>query len=339
MDVISNIIAQAKADMQHILLPEGTDERTLKAADRLIADKVARITLFGNKDEIEALCRKLGLTNIMGKAGIIDPKDNPKKEEYAELLYQLRKAKGMTREQAVKLVEDPLYLGPVMIKNGDADGEIAGACNPTSNVLRPAFQIVKTAPGISVVSGVYLMILKDGTYGENGVLVFADCAVIPDPTAQELAQIAITTAHTTRALAGFEPRIAMLSFSTKGSAKHERIDKVVEATRIAKETEPTLMLDGEMQLDAAIVPEVGASKAPGSPVAGKANVLIFPSLETGNIGYKLVQRLAGAVAVGPILQGLAAPINDLSRGCSSDDIYKTVAVAAVQSIQLKASRR
>lgn len=325
--------------MQHILLPEGTDERTLKAADRLIADKVARITLFGNKDEIEALCRKLGLTNIMGKAGIIDPKDNPKKEEYAELLYQLRKAKGMTREQAVKLVEDPLYLGPVMIKNGDADGEIAGACNPTSNVLRPAFQIVKTAPGISVVSGVYLMILKDGTYGENGVLVFADCAVIPDPTAQELAQIAITTAHTTRALAGFEPRIAMLSFSTKGSAKHERIDKVVEATRIAKETDPTLMLDGEMQLDAAIVPEVGASKAPGSPVAGKANVLIFPSLETGNIGYKLVQRLAGAVAVGPILQGLAAPINDLSRGCSSDDIYKTVAVAAVQSIQLKASRR
>lgn len=339
MDVISNIIAQAKADMQHILLPEGTDERTLKAADRLIADKVARITLFGNKDEIEALCRKLGLTNIMGKAGIIDPKDNPKKEEYAELLYQLRKAKGMTREQAVKLVEYPLYLGPVMIKNGDADGEIAGACNPTSNVLRPAFQIVKTAPGISVVSGVYLMILKDGTYGENGVLVFADCAVIPDPTAQELAQIAITTAHTTRALAGFEPRIAMLSFSTKGSAKHERIDKVVEATRIAKETDPTLMLDGEMQLDAAIVPEVGASKAPGSPVAGKANVLIFPSLETGNIGYKLVQRLAGAVAVGPILQGLAAPINDLSRGCSSDDIYKTVAVAAVQSIQLKASRR
>ncbi len=325
--------------MQHILLPEGTDERTLKAADRLIADKVARITLFGNKDGIEALCRKLGLTNIMGKAGIIDPKDNPKKEEYAELLYQLRKAKGMTREQAVKLVEDPLYLGPVMIKNGDADGEIAGACNPTSNVLRPAFQIVKTAPGISVVSGVYLMILKDGTYGENGVLVFADCAVIPDPTAQELAQIAITTAHTTRALAGFEPRIAMLSFSTKGSAKHERIDKVVEATRIAKETDPTLMLDGEMQLDAAIVPEVGASKAPGSPVAGKANVLIFPSLETGNIGYKLVQRLAGAVAVGPILQGLAAPINDLSRGCSSDDIYKTVAVAAVQSIQLKASRR
>lgn len=325
--------------MQHILLPEGTDERTLKAADRLIADKVARITLFGNKDEIEALCRELGLTNIMGKAGIIDPKDNPKKEEYAELLYQLRKAKGMTREQAVKLVEDPLYLGPVMIKNGDADGEIAGACNPTSNVLRPAFQIVKTAPGISVVSGVYLMILKDGTYGENGVLVFADCAVIPDPTAQELAQIAITTAHTTRALAGFEPRIAMLSFSTKGSAKHERIDKVVEATRIAKETDPTLMLDGEMQLDAAIVPEVGASKAPGSPVAGKANVLIFPSLETGNIGYKLVQRLAGAVAVGPILQGLAAPINDLSRGCSSDDIYKTVAVAAVQSIQLKASRR
>ena len=241
-------------------------------------------------------------------------------------------------EQAIKLAEDPLYLAPLMIKKGDADGEIAGACNATSSVLRPAFQIVKTAPGVSVVSGMFIMVLKDNTLGEDGVMTFADCAVCPDPTAEELAQIAISTAETTKALAGFEPRVAMLSFSTKGSAKHERIDKVIEATRIAKERCPEIMLDGEMQLDAAIVPEVGASKAPGSPVAGKANVLVFPSLEAGNIGYKLVQRFAGATAIGPILQGLAAPINDLSRGCSAEDIYLTVAVAAVQSIQLKSKQ-
>lgn len=324
--------------MQRIVLPEGTEERTLRAADRLIADKVADIILIGNPSDINSIAGRLGLENISG-ATILDPLNNPRKEKYADLLYRLRKAKGMTKSQALKLVEDPLYLGPIMIKNGDADGEIAGARNATSSVLRPAFQIVKTECGTSVVSGAYLMLLKDETYGENGVLVFADCAVVPDPTADELAQIAISTARTTRALAGFEPKIAMLSFSTKGSAKHERVDKVIEATRIAKAKDPSLIIDGELQLDAAIVPEVGASKAPGSPVAGKANVLIFPSLETGNISYKLVQRLAGATAVGPILQGLAAPINDLSRGCSADDIYKTVAVAAVQSIQLKASKR
>lgn len=337
MDVIAKIVSQAQADIQRIVLPEGGDERTLIAADKLVANKVADIIIMGNPAEINDKAKALGLENLSG-AIIIDPINNPKKEEYASFLYELRKSKGMTMEQALKLAEDPLYLAPLMIKKGDADGEIAGACNATSSVLRPAFQIVKTAPGVSVVSGLFIMVLKDNNLGEDGVMTFADCAVCPDPTAEELAQIAISTAETTKALAGFEPRVAMLSFSTKGSAKHERIDKVIEATKLAKERCPELMLDGEMQLDAAIVPEVGAAKAPGSPVAGKANVLVFPSLEAGNIGYKLVQRFAGATAIGPILQGLAAPINDLSRGCSAEDIYLTVAVAAVQSIQLKASR-
>lgn len=337
MDVIAKIVSQAQADIQRIILPEGGDERTLIAADKLVANKVADIIIMGNPAEINDKAKALGLENLSG-ATIIDPINNPKKEEYASFLYELRKSKGMTMEQAMKLAEDPLYLAPLMIKKGDADGEIAGACNATSSVLRPAFQIVKTAPGVSVVSGLFIMVLKDNNLGEDGVMTFADCAVCPDPTADELAQIAISTAETTKALAGFEPRVAMLSFSTKGSAKHERIDKVIEATKLAKERCPKLMLDGEMQLDAAIVPEVGVAKAPGSPVAGKANVLVFPSLEAGNIGYKLVQRFAGATAIGPILQGLAAPINDLSRGCSAEDIYLTVAVAAVQSIQLKASR-
>lgn len=337
MDVIAKIVSQAQADIQRIILPEGGDERTLIAADKLVANKVADIIIMGNPAEINDKAKALGLENLSG-ATIIDPINNPKKEEYASFLYELRKSKGMTMEQAMKLAEDPLYLAPLMIKKGDADGEIAGACNATSSVLRPAFQIVKTAPGVSVVSGLFIMVLKDNNLGEDGVMTFADCAVCPDPTADELAQIAISTAETTKALAGFEPRVAMLSFSTKGSAKHERIDKVIEATKLAKERCPKLMLDGEMQLDAAIVPEVGVAKAPGSPIAGKANVLVFPSLEAGNIGYKLVQRFAGATAIGPILQGLAAPINDLSRGCSAEDIYLTVAVAAVQSIQLKASR-
>jgi phosphate acetyltransferase len=251
------------------------------------------------------------------------------------LLFELRKSKGLTLEQAGKLVEDPLYLGCLMIKNGDADGEIAGARNTTGDVLRPAFQIIKTSPNISTVSGVFLMFLQDHSYGDDGILVFADCAVMPNPNATELAEIAVTTAHTTRALVGVEPRVSLLSFSTKGSAKHELIDKVVEATRIAKEMAPGLLIDGELQADAALVPSVGKSKAPGSPVAGKANVLIFPNLECGNIAYKLVQRLGNAEAVGPILQGMAAPVNDLSRGCSVDDIYKMVAICANQAIGLK----
>jgi len=279
----------------------------------------------------------LGLHNI-DKANLLDPKNHEKKQAYIDLLLDLRRKKGLTEEQAAVLVEDPLYLGCLMIKAGDADGELAGAINATGDVLRPALQIVKTTPGISCVSGIFMMFLPNNTYGENGLLLFADCAVMPNPTAEELAQIAVSSAESARAIANVEPRIAMLSFSTKGSAKHELVDKVVEATRIAKEMAPELQLDGELQLDAALVSKVASLKAPDSPVAGKANVLIFPTLEAGNIGYKLVQRLAGAEAVGPVLQGMAAPVNDLSRGASVDDIYKMAAITANQSIALKAKK-
>ncbi|MDR2679626.1 MAG: phosphate acetyltransferase [Tannerella sp.] len=334
MGLIEDIVARAKANRQRIVLPEGTEERTLKAADRLVADGVADIILLGNAGEINSLAESFGLNNIAG-ATIIDPKNHEKKEAYAELLFRLRKSKGLTPEKALQLVEDPLYLACLMIKSGDADGEIAGAQNTTGNVLRPALQIIKTVPGVTNVSGAFLMILKDKSYGENGILVFADCAVLPNPSASELAQIAVSTAQTARALVGVEPRVAMLSFSTKGSASHEMVDKVVEATGLVKEMEPGLQIDGELQADAAIVEKIAAQKAPGSPVAGKANVLVFPTLEVGNISYKLVQRLAGAEAIGPVLQGMAAPVNDLSRGCSADDIYKMVAIASNQAIALK----
>lgn len=338
MDLMQQIIARAKASKQRIVLPEGTEERTLKAADRLIADGIADIILIGNPDEIKSLANNFGLTNIEN-ATIVDPINNEKKEVYANLLFELRKNKGMTIEKATVLAQDPLFLACLMIKNGDADGEIAGAANTTGNVLRPAFQIVKTAPGISVVSGAFIMFVPNKAYGDNGIMVFADCAVMPNPNAQELAQIAVSTAKTTRDIVGVEPRVAMLSFSTKGSASHEVVDKVVEATRIAQEMAPEFKIDGELQADAAIVPSVGESKAPGSEIAGKANVLVFPSLEVGNIAYKLVQRLAGAEAVGPILQGIAAPINDLSRGCSVDDIYKMVAITANQAIGIKNNQK
>ena len=338
MDLMQDIIARAKANKQRIVLPEGTEERTLRAADRLLADGVANIILIGNHAEINDLSAAYGLKNI-GLATIVDPLNHEKKEAYADLLFQLRQKKGMTPEKAAVLVENPLYLGCLMIKAGDADGEIAGAQNTTGDVLRPALQIVKTAPGISCVSGAFLMFLKDKSYGSDGILVFADCAVMPNPTPAELAQIAVPTAQTTRDIVGVEPKVAMLSFSTKGSASHEMVDKVVEATRLAKEMAPDLKIDGELQADAAIVEVVASKKAPGSEIAGQANVLVFPTLEVGNIAYKLVQRLAGAEAVGPILQGIAAPVNDLSRGCSVDDIYKMVAVAANQSIGLKASAK
>ncbi|MBP7939419.1 MAG: phosphate acetyltransferase [Parabacteroides sp.] len=338
MDLLQDIITRAKANKQRIVLPEGTEERTLRAADKLLADGVASIILIGNKTEISQLAASYGLTNI-DLATIVDPLNHEKKAAYADLLFQLRQKKGMTPEKAAVLVENPLYLGCLMIKAGDADGEIAGAQNTTGDVLRPALQIVKTAPGISCVSGAFLMFLKDKSYGDNGLLVFADCAVMPNPTAAELAQIAVSTAQTTRDIVGADPKVAMLSFSTKGSASHEMVDKVVEATRLAKEMAPDLKIDGELQADAAIVDVVAAQKAPGSEIAGKANVLVFPTLEVGNIAYKLVQRLAGAQAVGPILQGIAAPVNDLSRGCSVDDIYKMVAIAANQAIGLKASAK
>ncbi|MBP8026935.1 MAG: phosphate acetyltransferase, partial [Parabacteroides sp.] len=307
MDLLQDIITRAKANKQRIVLPEGTEERTLRAADRLLADGVASIILIGNKTEISQLAASYGLTNI-DLATIVDPLNHEKKAAYADLLFQLRQKKGMTPEKAAVLVENPLYLGCLMIKAGDADGEIAGAQNTTGDVLRPALQIVKTAPGISCVSGAFLMFLKDKSYGDNGLLVFADCAVMPNPTAAELAQIAVSTAQTTRDIVGADPKVAMLSFSTKGSASHEMVDKVVEATRLAKEMAPDLKIDGELQADAAIVDVVAAQKAPGSEIAGKANVLVFPTLEVGNIAYKLVQRLAGAQAVGPILQGIAAPV-------------------------------
>lgn len=334
MDLINEVIARAKANKQRIVLPEGTEERTIKAADQLLADGIAEIILIGNPTEIKSLALKFNLTHI-DKAHIVDPKDNPKKQEYANLLFELRKAKGMTSEQAKTLAEDPLYLACLMIKNGDADGEIAGAQNTTGNVLRPALQIIKTAPGISVVSGAFLMFVKNNQYVPNGILVFADCAVTPNPTASQLAEIAIASARTTKAIVGVDPKVAMLSFSTKGSAKDPMVDKVVEATALAKQLDPTVEIDGELQADAALVASVASSKAPGSTVAGHANVLVFPTLEVGNISYKLVQRLAGAEAVGPILQGMAAPVNDLSRGCSVDDIYKMVAITANQAIAAK----
>jgi phosphate acetyltransferase len=330
MDLLEKIRARAKGYNKRIVLPEALEERTLKAADELLSEEIVRIILLGNPDSVHAEAAKLGLKYI-DKARIVDPLVHEKKEVYVDLMVELRKHKGMTRKMASKLIEDPLYLGTLMIKNGDADGEVAGAMNATTDVLRPAFQFVKTLPGISVVSGAFIMILQDKTFGENGIIVFADCAVHPDPTDKELAEIAVATAGTTRAIAGFEPRIAMLSFSTKGSAQHEMVDKVINATRIAREMEPGLQIDGELQADAAIIEAIGKKKAPDSSIAGRANVLIFPSLDVGNIAYKLVQRLAHAEAIGPVLQGMAAPINDLSRGCSVSDIVNLVAITANQA--------
>jgi len=330
MNLLEKIKESAKKHQKRIVLPESLEERTLKAADIILEEKIAQVILTGNPEQIKAEADKFQLNNL-DKAIIIDPQNHEKKEQYIDLLVELRKKKGLTREEATKLVEDPLYLATLMIKNGDADGEVAGAQNATGDVLRPAFQVVKTKPGISVVSGAFLMILKDKEFGEDGLLVFADCAVHPNPTDKELAEIAVATGETTRAIAGFEPRIAMLSFSTKGSAKHEMVDKVVSATKIAKEIDPSLKIDGELQADAAIIEAIGQKKAPESEIAGKANVLVFPTLETGNITYKLVQRLAHAEAVGPVLQGMAAPINDLSRGCSVSDIVNLVAITANQA--------
>ena len=334
MSLMNQIVERAKANKQRIVLPEGTEERTLKAANQLLADEVAELILIGNPDEIMGLAKEWGLENI-GKATIIDPINHPKKEEYAQLLCELRKKKGMTIEEARALVEKPLYLGCLIIKAGDADGQLAGAQNTTGDVLRPALQIIKTTPGITCVSGGMLLLTQAPECGENGVLFVGDVAVTPMPDANQLAQIAVCTAQTAQAVAGIDPRVAMLSFSTKGSAKHEVVDKVTEALAIAKEMAPELKIEGELQADAALVPRIGQSKAPGSEIAGYANVLVFPCLEVGNIAYKLVERLGHATAIGPVLQGIARPVNDLSRGCSIDDIYNMVAITAMQAIAAK----
>ena len=332
---MENIIARAKANKQRIVLPESLEERTITAADMAIRDGLADIILIGSREEIMALADKLGLKHI-GGATIIDPKTSEKTEEYAQLLFQLRQKKGMTIEKAREQVLDPLYFGCLIIKSGDADGQISGALSTTGDTLRPALQIIKCSPGITCVSGAMLLITQTPQYGEEGVLVMGDVAVTPMPDAQQLAQIAVCTAQTAKSVAGFsDPRVAMLSFSTKGSAKHEVVDKVVEATRLAKELDPSLKIEGELQADAALVPSVGQKKAPGSEIAGHANVLVAPCLEVGNIGYKLVQRLGNADAIGPILQGIARPVNDLSRGCSVDDIYKMVAITACQAMDAK----
>ena len=335
MNLLEHIVARAKSDKQRIVLPEATEERTLRAADRVLADSIAELILIGNPDELKELAAKWDLHNI-DKATIVDPLNNPKAEEYAELLAELRKKKGMTIEQARELVKDPLYLGCMIIKTEGADGQISGALSTTGDTLRPALQIIKCAPGVTCVSGAMLMLTHEHQYGDDGIIVMGDVAVTPVPTADQLAQIAVCTAQTARSVAGIQdPRVAMLSFSTKGSAKHEVVDKVVEATRLAHELAPELKLDGELQADAALVPAVGEKKAPGSLIAGHANVLVVPNLEVGNISYKLVQRLGDAIAIGPILQGIARPVNDLSRGCSVDDIYYMVAITACQAMDAK----
>ena len=327
MAIIDKIKAKAKANVKHIVLPEGEETRNAQAAAIIAREGLAKLTLLGDPEKVKAAANGASLDGVE----IINPATSDKCASYASLLYELRKAKGMTPEQAAELVKDPMYYGVMMVKMGDADGLVSGAIHSTGDMLRPALQIIKSKPGIKTVSSCFLMECPNKAYGDDGVMVFADCAVNIDPDAEQLASIALGAADSARALAGIEPRVAMLSFSTKGSAKHDLVTKVQEATRIAKELDPSLMLDGELQLDAAIVESVGQLKAPGSPVAGKANVLVFPGLEAGNIGYKLVQRLAGAEAYGPILQGIAKPCNDLSRGCSVDDIVATVAITAAQA--------
>ncbi len=330
MDLLNQIKQNARSLKKRIVLPESFDERTLKAADEAYAEGLAEIILIGNKEKVLADAKRLNLQNIKNIT-ITDYQSSEKTNDYADLMVELRKHKGLTKDKALEFLQNPLYFSVMMIKAGDADGEVAGAANATGNVLLPAFQFIKTAPGINVVSGAFLMFLKDKNFGENGLLIFADCAVFPDPNAEELAQIAVSTGKTARVIAGIEPKIAMLSFSTKGSASHEMVEKVQKATEIAQKSAPDMQIDGELQADAAIIEAIGKKKAPGSKIAGKANVLVFPDLQSGNISYKLVQRLAGAEAIGPILQGMAAPINDLSRGCSVSDIVNLIAITANQA--------
>jgi phosphate acetyltransferase len=328
MNVMERIYQEAKRLGKTIALPEGTDERVVKAAVIAKEKGLARPVLIGKKDDIKDLLTRIGSETTA--VDIVDPNQAKEAEAYATSLCELRKKKGLTLKDAKKLVANPMYYAAMMVKQGDADGYVGGAANTTADTFRPALQIIKTAPGISLVSSAFIMVVPDCSLGEDGVFVMSDCALNPNPSAEQLAAIAVASARTGQALAGIEPRVAMLSFSTKGSAQHELVDKVVQATKIARELAPELELDGELQLDAAIVPSVGQSKAPESKVAGKANVLIFPDLQSANIGYKLVQRLAKAEAIGPVSQGMALPVNDLSRGSSVEDIVNVIAITAVQ---------
>lgn len=329
MSLMDKIKEKAKSVQKNIVLPEGSEPRTIEAAAKIAEQGIAHVILLGDEKEIEAAnTKKVDLSG----ATIINPATSPKLDEYANMFYEMRKSKGITPEQTKETCKDTLYYAVMMIKNNDADGMVSGAIHSTGDTLRPALQVIKTKPGVPIVSSCFIMEHPDTKWGQDGVMVFADCAVNIDPTAEELAAIAIASADSAKALAGIDdPKIAMLSFSTKNSAKHEKVDKVVEATRLAKEMAPELNIDGELQADAALIEAVGQLKSPGSKVAGHANVLIFPDIQAGNIGYKLVQRLGGADAIGPVCQGLARPVNDLSRGCSVEDIVSVVAMTAVQA--------
>ena len=329
MGMIEQVKVKARQCVKTIVLPEGDEPRTVQAAVKIVQEKIARPILLGDPAHVKAVAAEKGVD--VSNIEIVNPLTSPKAAEYTNALYELRKAKGVTEEQAKQLVADPMYYGIMMVKLGDADGLVSGAVHTTGDMLRPALQIIKTKPGIKVVSSSFLLDCPNKSLGHNGLLVYSDCVVVPCPTAEELASIAVSAAETAHVLCGIEePKVALLSFSTKGSAKHELVTKVQEATRLAHEMAPDLALDGEMQFDAAIIPEIGASKAKGSPVAGHANVLIFPDLQAGNIGYKITQRIGGAEAFA-VLQGLAKPCNDRSRGCSVDDIVATVALTAVQA--------
>ncbi len=331
MHLVEQIKAKARASLQTVVLPEGYDERMVQAAGRIVKEGLAKVVLLGNPDTLKKKAAELGAS--LDGVVLLEPKDSPRLGAYVDELVALRKSKGLTAEEAKKLLTgaDNLYYGAMMVRLGDAGGAVAGADNTTGDVLRAAFQVIGTAPGMKTVSSVFLMVTKTPEFGENGVICFADCAVNPNPDAQALAEIAVSTAGSCKSFLGVDARVAMLSFSTKGSANHGDVDKVLKALEIAKGLAPDLQIDGELQADAALLPKVGAKKAPGSTVAGKANTLIFPDLDAGNIAYKLVERVAGAEAVGPIIQGLAKPVNDLSRGCSVEDIISVAAITAVQA--------
>ncbi|TRO79138.1 phosphate acetyltransferase [Trichloromonas acetexigens] len=331
MHLVEKIKAKARASLQTVVLPEGYDDRMVQAAGRIVKEGLAKVVLLGNPDTLKKKAAELGAS--LDGVELLEPKDSPRLGAYVDELVALRKSKGLTAEEAKKLLTgaDNLYYGAMMVRLGDAGGAVAGADNTTGDVLRAAFQVIGTAPGMKTVSSVFLMVTKTPEFGENGVICFADCAVNPNPDAQALAEIAVSTAGSCKSFLGVDARVAMLSFSTKGSAAHDDVDKVLKALEIAKGMAPGLQIDGELQADAALLPKVGAKKAPGSSVAGKANTLIFPDLDAGNIGYKLVERLAGAEAVGPIIQGLAKPVNDLSRGCSVEDVISVAAITAVQA--------